>query len=149
MRDGRIAAIVSDHSPCTPELKRREQGDFARAWGGIASLQFGLSIIWTEARRRGVPIETVSRLMSGGPASVANLGNRKGSLAAGGDADVVVFDPDARFRVTPDCIEHRHAVTPYAGESLMGVVKTTFLRGEKIWEHGAVVGAVRGEWVRR
>ena len=73
MRDGRIAAIVSDHSPCTPELKRYEEGDFARAWGGIASLQFGLSIVWTEARQRGLPIEAISRLMSGGPASIAGI----------------------------------------------------------------------------
>ena len=149
MRDGRIAAIVSDHSPCTPELKRREEGDFARAWGGIASLQFGLSIVWTEAQRRGVSIETVSRLMSAGPASIAGIGGRKGAIAEGFDADVIVFDPEASFVVTPEVIEHRHAVTPYAGESLMGVVRTTYLRGGKVWEDGGHVGLAQGQWVRR
>jgi allantoinase len=149
VRDGRIAAIVSDHSPCTPELKRREEGDFARAWGGIASLQFGLSIVWTEAQRRGVSVETVSRLMSAGPASIAGISGRKGSLAAGFDADVIVFDRDASFVVTPEAIEHRHAVTPYAGETLRGVVRGTYLRGGKVWDDGAHIGLARGEWVRR
>jgi len=149
VRDGRIAAVVSDHSPCTPELKRREEGDFARAWGGIASLQFGLAIVWTEARRRGVSIETVSRLMSAGPASIAGIGGRKGAIAAGLDADVIVFDPAASFVVAPEVIEHRHAVTPYAGETLTGVVRGTYLRGAKVWEDGTHIGSAQGEWVRR
>jgi allantoinase len=149
VRDGVISAIVSDHSPCTPELKRREEGDFARAWGGIASLQFGLSIVWTEARRRGVALDTVSRLMSGGPASIAGIASRKGSLDAGYDADVIAFDPDAELRVTPDIIEHRHAVTPYAGELLRGRVRATYLRGVKVWQDGVHIGLAQGEWIRR
>ena len=149
VRDGVISAIVSDHSPCTPELKRRDDGDFARAWGGIASLQFGLSILWTEARRRGISIEAVSRLMSAGPASIAGIASRKGAIAAGYDADIIVFDPDAQFRVTPETIEHRHAVTPYAGELLSGVVKATYLRGMKVWQDGKAIGPARGEWIRR
>jgi allantoinase len=149
VRDGRITAIVSDHSPCTPELKRREEGDFARAWGGIASLQFGLSIVWTEAKRRGLTIETISRLMSGGPASIAGIAGRKGAIDSGYDADIIVFDPEAQFRVTPETIEHRHAVTPYAGELLTGVVRGTYLRGGKVWEDGRQVGSARGEWIRR
>lgn len=149
VRDGRIAAIVSDHSPCTPELKRREEGDFARAWGGIASLQFGLSIVWTEARRRGVSIETVSRLMSAGPATIAGIAGRKGAIAAGFDADVIAFDPNASFRVTAEVVEHRHAVTPYAGETLTGVVRATVLRGAKVWDDGRHIGSAQGEWIRR
>src|SRR5262249_30689734 len=134
VRNGVITAIVSDHSPCTPELKRREEGDFARAWGGIASLQFGLSIVWTEAQKRGMTIETVSRLMSAGPASIAGIAGRKGAIDKGRDADVIVFDPEAQFRVEPEIIEHRHNVTPYAGELLRGAVKATYLRGRKVWE---------------
>ncbi len=149
VRDGIIAAIVSDHSPCTPELKRREEGDFARAWGGIASLQFGLSIVWAEARRRGLSLETISRLMSSGPASIAGIAGRKGAIAAGFDADVIVFDPAAELRVTPEIIEHRHAVTPYAGEVLAGAVRATYLRGMKIWEDGRHIGLGQGEWIRR
>ena len=149
VREGRITAIVSDHSPCTPELKRREEGDFARAWGGIASLQFGLSIVWTEARRRGMTVETISRLMSSGPASIAGIAGRKGAIDKGYDADIIVFDPDAQFRVTPEIIEHRHAVTPYDGELLTGVVRATYLRGQKVWEDGTHIGLAQGEWVRR
>jgi allantoinase len=147
--EGLIGAIVSDHSPCTPELKRRKEGDFDHAWGGIASLQFGLSIVWSEARRRGVPVERISELMSAGPARLAGIESRKGSLEAGHDADIMVWDPAARFRVTPAIIHHRHAVTPYAGEELFGVVKTTFVRGVKVWDDGAHTGSPIGQWIRR
>jgi allantoinase len=147
VRDGVIAAIVSDHSPCTPALKKMHEGNVEHAWGGIASLQFGLSIIWTEARRRGFTLEEVSRLMSEGPASIARLDRRKGKLAAGYDADVIVFDPDAQFVVGEERIEHRHKVTPYAGEQLDGIVRATFLRGRKVWEDGTHIGAPTGQWL--
>src|SRR6185369_9782096 len=120
---------VSDHSPCTPELKRLGEGNFAHAWGGISSLQFALPIVWTEGRKRGVKLERISSLMSEGPARLAGIEQRKGKLAAGYDADLVVFDPHASFRVEPSMIEHRHKVTPYAGHELFGVVKATYVRG--------------------
>jgi allantoinase len=145
--DGVLTAIVSDHSPCTPELKKLIEGDVERAWGGIASLQFGLSIVWTEAQRRGMKLEEVSRLMSEGPASIARLDRRKGKLAAGYDADIVVFDPNATFTVVPKDIEHRHKITPYEGERLRGVVRATILRGRKVWEDGAHIGAPIGQWL--
>jgi allantoinase len=147
--DGLFEAIVSDHSPCTPELKRREEGDFDRAWGGIASLQFGLPIVWSEARKRGIGIEQLSQLMSEGPARLAGIDSRKGKLAAGYDADVIVWDPNQSFAVTPEIVQHRHNVTPYAGETLFGVVKTTFVRGRKVWDDGAHVGPPIGEWIQR
>jgi allantoinase len=147
LRDGVLTAIVSDHSPCTPELKKLVEGDVERAWGGIASLQFGLSIVWTEAHRRGMKLEEVSQLMSEGPASIARLDRRKGKLAAGYDADIIVFDPFATFTVVPEAIEHRHKVTPYEGEQLRGVVRATFLRGRKVWEDGQHVGAPIGQWL--
>jgi allantoinase len=145
--DGVLTAIVSDHSPCTPKLKKLIEGDVERAWGGIASLQFGLSIVWTEAQRRGMKLEEVSRLMSEGPASIARLDRRKGKLAAGYDADIVVFDPNATFTVVPKDIEHRHKITPYEGERLRGVVRATILRGRKVWEDGAHIGAPIGQWL--
>jgi len=141
VRDGAISAIVSDHSPCTPELKRLGDGDVARAWGGIASLQFALPAVWTEARRRGIDLEAVSMLMSEGPTRLAGIDGRKGRLAAGYDADFVVFAPDETFRVEPDMIEHRHKITPYAGHELYCVVKATYVRGVKA-ERGV------GQWVR-
>jgi len=143
IKDELITAIVSDHSPCTPELKRMEEGNFAQAWGGISSLQFALPIAWTEARKRGVTLETISRLMSEGPAQLAGLDHRKGKLAAGYDADLIVFDPSASFRVEPSMIEHRHKVTPYAGHELFGVVKAAYVRGTLAGD------AATGQWIRR
>lgn len=122
---GTIDLVVSDHSPCTPELKK---GDFANAWGGIASLQFLLPIVWTNARARAFTIEDIARWCCAAPARLANL-ERKGTIAAGNDADLTVWDPDATFTVTADLIRHRHKVTPYLGAELRGVVKATWVRG--------------------
>jgi allantoinase len=144
---GLLNAIVSDHSPCLPELKRGS--DIEHAWGGIASLQFALPIVWTEAKRRGVPLATIARLMSQGPAELAGLGARKGRLAPGYDADLVVFDPNAAFVVDAERVQHRHKVTPYLGRTLTGVVKTTYLRGQKVWDDGRAIGDPVGEWIRR
>jgi allantoinase len=149
IEEGLLTAIVSDHSPCTPELKRMEEGDIARAWGGIASLQFGLPIVWTEAKQRGIAFGKIVDLMTTGPAALTGLGHRKGTLAAGYDADIIVFDPEARFVVRAEHVQHRHKVTPYAGETLTGVVHATYVRGQKVWEDGTFPGNAIGEWIRR
>jgi allantoinase len=149
IEEGLFNAVVSDHSPCTPELKRMQEGDIANAWGGIASLQFGFAIVWTEAKRRGVAFEKIVELMTTGPATLAGLGDRKGKLAAGYDADVAVIDREARFVVRTEFVEHRHKVSPYAGETLNGVVKATYVRGHKVWEDGRHLGNAVGEWIRR
>ncbi|WP_236652394.1 allantoinase AllB [Streptacidiphilus neutrinimicus] len=147
---GEFAGVVSDHSPSTPELKHLPSlggdGDFAAAWGGIASLQLGLPAVWTEARRRGHSLCDVVRWMSAGPAALVGL-STKGAIAPGMDADLVAFDPDAAFTVDPAGLHHRHPVTPYAGRSLSGVVRTTWLRGEPVDTSGAPTGRLltRGE----
>jgi allantoinase len=147
---GEFAAVVSDHSPSTPELKHLPSlggdGDFAAAWGGIASLQLGLPAIWTEARHRGHSLADVVRWMSSGPAALVGL-PAKGAIAPGMDADLVAFDPDAAFTVDPAGLHHRHPVTPYAGRSLSGVVRTTWLRGEPVDVDGTPTGRLltRGE----
>jgi allantoinase len=133
--DDTIDFIVSDHSPCTPELKLLEQGDFAGAWGGISSLQFGLSLVWTEALRRGVGLEQLVRWMCQRPAWFIRLEGQKGAIAPGYDADLVVWEPEASFTVTPDKIYHRHKVTPYEGKQLYGVVHKTLLRGKTAYEN--------------
>ncbi|GAA2246757.1 allantoinase AllB [Kitasatospora cystarginea] len=134
--DGEFIAVVSDHSPSTPDLKELRRyggsGDFATAWGGIASLQLGLPAVWTEARRRGHGLVDVVRWMAGGPASLVGLTGTKGAIAVGNDADLVAFDPDAEFAVQPDRLHHRNPVTPYAGRRLTGVVRTTWLRGRVV-----------------
>lgn len=126
LADGVIDMIVSDHSPCTPELKRLETGDFGSAWGGIASLQVGLPVVWTEARRRGHSLAQVVTWMASRPAEFVGLA-RKGRIAPGYDADLAVFAPQESFTVGP--LHHRNPITPYAGKTLSGVVRRTWLRG--------------------
>ena len=120
--------MVTDHSPCTPELKR---GDFATAWGGISSLQLGLPVVWTAARARGHPLRSVVRWMSEAPAALAGVPG-KGAIAVGNDADLVAFDADETFTVRAADLHHRHPVTPYEGRTLTGVVRATWLRGAPV-----------------
>lgn len=129
--DGVIDIVVTDHSPSTVDLKRLDTGDFGEAWGGIASLQLGLAAVWTEARRRGVPLERVVGWMSAGPAQLVGLA-RKGAVAVGRDADLAVFAPDEAFVVDPARLHHKNPLTPYAGTELTGVVRRTLLRGRPV-----------------
>ncbi|MYW02755.1 allantoinase AllB [Streptomyces sp. SID3343] len=139
IRAGSFAAVVSDHSPCTADLKRLDAGDFALAWGGIASLQLGLPTVWTEARARGFALADVVALMSTGPARLAGLA-RKGAITPGHDADLVAFDPDAVFTVDATALHHRNPVTPYAGRELTGAIRTTWLAGAPVDVHGSPRG---------
>ncbi|WP_045742086.1 allantoinase AllB [Actinoplanes rectilineatus] len=131
LADGLITCVVSDHSPCTPELKRQDTGDFAAAWGGIASVQLGLPVIWTAARDRGHTLADVVSWMAQRPADLVGL-RGKGRIAAGADADLVAFDPEATFVVDPHALHHKNPVTPYAGRTLRGVVAATWLRGRPV-----------------
>ena len=134
LKDGVIDFVVSDHSPCTPALKGRERGDFAEAWGGIASLQLGLPAVWTEASRRGHSLSDISAWMSARPAALAGLGRRKGQIAPGFDADLVVWDPEAEVEVEAEHLQFRHKVSPYLGRRLMGRIEATFLRGRLAYD---------------
>jgi allantoinase len=136
IKTGVVDFAVSDHSPCTPELKERASGDFMKAWGGIAGLQFSLSVFYTAAIERGLDLVAISHALSTKPAQFVGLG-KKGLIAPGKDADFAIFDTDARFRVTPGMIAHRHEVTPYLGAELRGLVRATWLRGTLIYGEGA------------
>jgi len=133
--DGTIDMVVSDHSPCPPEMKLRDQGDFMNAWGGISSLQLRLPIIWTEAKARGFGLTHLVEWLCAAPARQVGLAV-KGSLKAGADADVIIWNPEAVFRAGADMIHHRHKLTPYAGEELHGVVEKTFLRAQMVYDGG-------------
>ncbi len=146
--DSALQLIASDHSPCPPEMKARERGDFIAAWGGISSLQLGLSIVWTGAGRRGHDLRDVARWMSAAPAALAGLAG-KGAIAPGYDADLVVLDPDASFTVDADSLQHRHKLTPYLGERLRGVVEQTWLRGELVFDRGDFPAPPHGRLLTR
>lgn len=133
LADGTIDCVVTDHSPSTADLKT---DDFATAWGGISGLQLSLPAIWTEARRRGHGLEDVVRWMSTRTARLVGLDHRKGAIRAGHDADFAVLAPDETFTVDPAALEHRNRVTAYAGRTLTGVVKSTWLRGERVMSEG-------------
>lgn len=139
--DGTIEMVVSDHSPCLPSMKCRDTGDFFKAWGGIASLQLGPSIVWTETVKRGGSLEKLARWMSSRPAELAGLESQKGQLAPGYDADVVIFDPDKDWTVSADRLFHRHKLTPYDGARLKGLAVATYLRGELLYREGGFVGS--------
>jgi allantoinase len=144
LRDGSIDLIATDHSPCPPEMKRLEEGRFDLAWGGIPSLSVALPVVWTDASRRGFTLADVARWMASAPAALAGLAGRIGSLEAGRAANLVVFDPEATFKVTPEVLHYRHAISPYMGETLHGVVHATYLRGEAVYQSGQFVSDARG-----
>jgi len=144
LEDGVIGGIVSDHSPCTPDLKRIAEGDFRTAWGGIASLQVALPATWTVARKRGRTLSDIARWMSAFPASLAGLDGRKGHIAPGADADLVAFDPEATFTVRATELRHKNPVTPYDGRTLTGVVRRTWLRGTEVTPDGPRHGKLLG-----
>jgi allantoinase len=144
LRDGTIDLVATDHSPCPPSLKRLAEGNFRSAWGGIASLSVALPLMWTEASRRGFTLLDLARWMAAGPARLAGCDARKGRIAAGCDADFVVFEPDREFIVTEDRLHYRHPVSPYLGETLRGVVKATYLRGNPVFAEGEFPGESGG-----
>ena len=142
--DGRLDFIVSDHSPCTPELKHIDAGDIEKAWGGISALQFGISLIWTEAKERGFTLIDIARLMSSETAKFAGLDTVKGSIKVGNHADFLVFDPHAEFTITNEMIKHRHNITPYAGRKVIGQVEHTFVRGHHVYQQDQFINAPKG-----
>lgn len=147
LAQGAIDLIATDHSPAPPSLKRLADGDFVRAWGGIASLQIALSAVWTGMHDRGVPMHQLTRWLAGNPAKLAGLDGKKGAVAPGCDADLVVWDPDAETTVDAAALYHRHPVTPYHGARLRGVVKQTMLRGEIIYDAGEALRANTGRLI--
>jgi allantoinase len=139
-----VDMVASDHSPCPPTAKHLRDGDFLAAWGGIASLELRLPLVWTAARARGHGPADLAGWLCAAPARLLGLTGRKGVVAAGADADLVVWDPEATFTVTEAGLHQRHPLTPYTGRVLHGVVRTTFLGGRRIWDRGRFPGRPRG-----
>jgi allantoinase len=134
--DGDIDLVATDHSPCPPEMKRRDTGRFDHAWGGIASLSVALPVMWTGLPARGLALNDLARLMAEKPAILAGIGQRKGKIATGYDADLVIFHPEAETEVTTEQLHTRHRISPYVGQRLLGRVMATYLRGREVFREG-------------
>jgi len=141
---GLIDMVTTDHSPCEPAMKRREEGRFDLAWGGIASLGLALPVMWTALKRRGMALERIGEWMASAPAKFAGVGGRKSVIDAGADADLAIFDPDVEWEVTPADLHFRHKNSPYLGAKLTGRVRETWLRGELLYRDGRCAGSPRG-----
>ncbi len=149
LQSGTIDFITSDHSPCTPELKKMDEGRFEKAWGGISSLQLTLPVIWTECINKGLSLNQLTNWMCSAPAKFIGMDHQKGQISLGYDADLVCWDPDSTFLVEPVIINFKNKLTPYEGEELFGVVKRTYLRGNKVFESGHFVNDPIGKTILR
>ena len=132
--DGTLSMVVSDHSPCTADLKKLDTGDFLGAWGGISSLQLGLGALWSLAEARGIPVEQLFRWSALEPAKLAGLDDRKGSIEVGKDADIVLWDDNTPDVVRHEALRFKNKLSPYEGRTVKGVVRATFLRGEQVYD---------------
>ena len=141
---GILDFVATDHSPAPPALKHVLDGNFQRAWGGIASLQLALPALWTLAKRKNISLMNILKWLSDAPARFANLHNRKGVIKQGLDADLVIWSPEENFTVSENQIHHKHKLTPYLGETLFGVVKETWLNGSKIYADGKFIHLNQG-----
>jgi allantoinase len=148
LMNGSIQLVASDHSPSLPAMKHLDSGDFLRAWGGIASLQVALPAVWTGASARGASLPQLAEWMCRAPARLAGL-TRKGEIALGDDADLVIWDPEAEFMVDAASLQHRHAITPYNGRRLRGAIERTYLRGRRVYERGQPFPAASGQLLSR
>jgi allantoinase len=149
LREGVIDLVVTDHSPCPPLMKGLDQGNFKTAWGGVSSLSVALPVMWTEAQKRGFSLADMARWMAERPARLAGCVAHKGRIAAGSDADLVVFEPEAEFVVTEERLHQRHALSPYLRERLRGVTKATYVRGKAVFEAARFAPEPSGREERR
>jgi allantoinase len=148
LRQGVIDLVVTDHSPSPPEMKKLAEGDFRKAWGGIASLPAALPVVWTEALKRGFGLGDIAKWMSEEPAKLAGVAGSKGKIVAGMDADFVVFDSESEFVLKKEHLHYRHKVSPYLGRPFLGIVRETYLRGECVFAGGEFPGEPRGKEFR-
>jgi allantoinase len=147
LQEGIIDFVATDHSPAPPNMKEIESGNLMKAWGGIASLQLALPVLWTGARKRNIPVTHMAKWLCEKPALLPGLQEIKGKIAKGYDADLVVWDPDRSFKVTTEQLNHKHKITPYLNQELYGVVEQTWLNGELIFEQGNFPALNKGKLI--
>jgi allantoinase len=149
LKAGIIDFVATDHSPAPPGMKEPATGDFMKAWGGISSIQFALPVLWTAAKQHNCSLNDVVKWLCEKPAILPGLQRVKGKIQKGYDADLVVWDPEAKFIVTENIIQHKHKITPYLNEKLFGVIEQTFLKGEKVFDNGQFIRLNKGDIIFR
>ena len=149
LKEGVIDFVATDHSPSLPIMKNMEQGDFLTAWGGISSLQFALPVLWTAAKKHGCTIKDIAKWLCENPAKLIGKESSKGKIAIGYDADLVVWNEEQLFTVTENRIHHRHKLTPYLNEQLLGVVKMTYVGGTKVYDEEKFANVTAGKMILR
>ena len=149
LKDGIIDFVATDHSPCLPEMKKLDSGDFLQAWGGIASVQFSLPVLWTAAKRHGCSIDDIAKWLCEKSSELPGIQKAKGKIQKGLDADLVVWDPEKAFVVTENMIHHKHKLTPYLHEELWGVVEQTWVHGKRVYDGGNFIDLNQGNLLRR
>lgn len=149
LQEGIIDFVATDHSPSTPELKELDSGDFMKAWGGIASLQFALPTLWTAAKKRNCDVTDIAKWLCENPAKLIGRQNCKGKIQKGFDADIIIWDEKKSFTVTEEIIQHKHKITPYLDEELFGLIEQTYLAGEKVFDTGKFLHLNRGKIILR
>lgn len=148
LKDGIIDFVATDHSPATPALKETQSGDFMKAWGGIASLQFALPVLWSAAKARNCSVNDIAKWLSANPAKLIGLGNKKGQIAIDYDADVAIWNDEKEFIVTEEMVHHKHKISPYLHGRLCGYVEQAYLAGANIFKDGKFIGAKTGKILR-
>jgi allantoinase len=143
LKEGIIDFVATDHSPVPPETKEIISGNFMKAWGGIASLQFALPVLWTAAQKKNCTLNDIAKWLCEKPALLPQL-TTKGKIEVGYDADLVVWNPEERFMVNEKDIHHKHKLTPYLNEELSGTVKQTWLQGIKVFDEGKFLHLNKG-----
>ena len=149
LKEGIIDFVATDHSPCIPKLKQLETGNFMKAWGGIASIQFALPVLWTAAKQRNHSLNDIAKLLCENPAKLIGKQQRKGKIDKGFDADLIIFEPEKSFVVTEDLIHHKHKITPYLNRELFGVVEQTYVAGKKVFDSGTFIELNKGKIILR
>lgn len=144
LKFGLIDYVATDHSPAPPAMKELQSGDLMKAWGGISSLQFALPVLWTATKKHGAILNEIPKWLCEKPALLPGIQKSKGKIQKGFDADLVAWNPEEKFIVTEDMIHHRHKITPYLGEELYGVIKHTWLAGEKVFDGGKFLHLNKG-----
>jgi allantoinase len=149
LQDGIIDFVATDHSPAPPKMKQLVTGSFTKAWGGIASLQFALPVLWTAAKRKSASVNDIAKWLSENPSHIIGKQKSKGKIAKGFDADLVVWSPEKKFVVSEGIVQHKHKLTPYLGKELYGVVEQTYLSGRKVYDNGAFIELHYGKIIIR